>query len=67
MLNHAWTEHEGAGRSVAPLLAEPEGEIVVEDLPRFVFMVLSVARRARPLRRTSAAARFPDFWSPVVL
>src|ERR1019366_4532529 len=49
VLNHAGTEHEGAGGRGALLVAEPEGEIAVEDVPRFIFMVVSVARRARAL------------------
>ena len=51
VLDHARTEHEGAGGNGALLVAEPEGEFAVEDEPRFVFMVVPVAWRARAPRR----------------
>ena len=68
VLNHAGTEHEGAGGSGALLVAEPEGEIAVEDEPRFVSWWCRWLGEPEPCgARTSATARFPDVWSPVVL
>ena len=44
MLHFPWTEDKGAGADRARLVAEPEGELPAQHVPRLVLVLMSMPR-----------------------